>query len=409
MTNKDYQILRELAYSYAEISLDPHNEETIKLYKAINSLRPIRPVALIDEIPWSEFEDHDELKLTCEDNDARGFESIFRRTLFKWNHMRADMALWPYFCINKSFSGGGFGISVDEKRLATDDRNGIVSHEYHDVMSTEDDIERITMPKLTVNHESNNERLELGNKIFKDLLPVKLCGTGTYCSPWDSIAMWRGVTNLLEDLVLRPEFTHKLMQKLTDWYNSLLTQYEELDLLEPNLMTIHCTPAPCDDLPKSTDGKTRASDIWGRGMAQIFASVSPDMHKEFDLDYMKPFLERCGLSYYGCCEPLDRKIDILRATIKNLRKVSVTPWANFDVCAEKIHGDFVMSYKPNPAFVATASFDPAPVEAEINHALSAAKKHSCACEFIIKDISSCSYKPENLFNWEKTVMNLIKA
>ena len=39
-------------------------------------------------------------------------------------------------------------------------------------------------------------------------------------------------------------------------------------------------------------------------------------------------LERWGVVYYGCCEPLDRKIPLLRR-IPNLRKFSMSPWNNF--------------------------------------------------------------------------------
>lgn len=56
-------------------------------------------------------------------------------------------------------------------------------------------------------------------------------------------------------------------------------------------------------------------------MAQILVTVGKEMHKEFEIDYMKKNLAQCGLVYYGCCEPLDTKIDIVKK-ISNLRKIS---------------------------------------------------------------------------------------
>ncbi len=82
------------------------------------------------------------------------------------------------------------------------------------------------------------------------------------------------------------------------------------------------------------------------------------MHDEFDLVYNEKLFGGCGLVYYGCCEPMDRKIDILRKRFKNLRKISITPWADPWRAAENMGKGYVMAAKPNPAFVASAQFNP---------------------------------------------------
>jgi len=46
------------------------------------------------------------------------------------------------------------------------------------------------------------------------------------------------------------------------------------------------------------------------------------------IDYAVQWYEKFGLVYYGCCEPLDGKIDIVRE-IPNLRKISMSPWVDF--------------------------------------------------------------------------------
>ena len=56
-------------------------------------------------------------------------------------------------------------------------------------------------------------------------------------------------------------------------------------------------------------------------------------------------LERWGVVYYGCCEPLDRKIPLLRR-IPNLRKFSMSPWNNFAKVIDEVQGDYVLSFKP---------------------------------------------------------------
>ena len=70
-------------------------------------------------------------------------------------------------------------------------------------------------------------------------------------------------------------------------------------------------------------------------MAQMLSTVSPEMLEEFDLDLCRPLFERFGLVYYGCCEPLDRKMAQVRK-IPNLRKISMSPWVDEEVGAAAI-------------------------------------------------------------------------
>jgi len=182
---------------------------------------------------------------------------------------------------------------------------------------------------------------------------------------------------------------------------------EDLDLFELNQYSLHCTAAFCSDLGKDYDGgKVLAKHIWGRGMAQIFASVGKEMHEEFDIDYMKKLLGKFGLAYYGCCEPLDTKMDIVEK-IPNLRKVSITPWANVDVAAEAINTKYVLANKPNPAAV-TVPLDEDALRKEIGRTLAAVKRNNCSCDIVLKDISSAGNDVKNMIRWEQIVMEMVK-
>lgn len=146
--------------------------------------------------------------------------------------------------------------------------------------------------------------------------------------------------------------------------------------------------------------------MWGRGAAQIFASVSKHMHKEFDIEYMKKTVGQCKLVYYGCCEPLDKKMDIVEK-IPNLRKVSITPWANVNVSAEAINTKYVLSSKPNPPLVAVSMLDHDALKKEIKIILDVCKRNNCNCDIVLKDISSCCNRPQNIFEWEQLVMDMV--
>jgi hypothetical protein len=139
-------------------------------------------------------------------------------------------------------------------------------------------------------------------------------------------------------------------------------------------------------------------------MAQLFSAASPAMQDEFDLQYMRPFMTQCGLSYYGCCEPLDRFIPYLKK-VHNMRKIGVSPWANVRSCAEQIGSSYVLARKPNPANV--ARFDKDTVAKEIEETVQAALEHKSPYEFVLKDISTVNYKPQNLVDWTKTIKEVI--
>ena len=75
--------------------------------------------------------------------------------------------------------------------------------------------------------------------------------------------------------------------------------------------------------------------------AQEFTTFGPDMFEEFMFNYQKPILERYGLTAYGCCEDLTRKIGVIKK-LRNLRRIAVSPFADPVKCAEQIGGDYVL-------------------------------------------------------------------
>jgi hypothetical protein len=406
----DIKILRKLAYKYAEIANSPENAQNIELHKAVNDLRMIRPVVLIDELPWNEMNIDDELTLVCSDPVLRNLEWTFRANIYKHKHMPADMVVPPFIGVPKIIHNTGIGVKIEEDILKTDQDNAIVSHKYKDQLATEEDLEKLHTPVLTYDKEATLKRFNFIGEILGDILPVKLVGvTYFYNGTWDQIAMFRGVTNLLTDLVERPEFTHRMVRKFTDISLSYLEQWEALDLLDTSGFNLHCTPIHTNDLPrKDFDGeRVTRKDVWGRGMAQIFASVSKKMHYDFDIQYMIETLGQCGLVYYGCCEPLDKKIDIVEK-IPNLRKIGVTPWADVNVAAEAINTKYVVSSKPNPSAVAVSMLDKDTLRKEISTILDACKRNNCSVDITLKDISTCCKRPQNIFEWEQTVMEMVK-
>ena len=111
---QEEQMLRALAREYAEAAADPRNSENRRLHAAVNDRRMIRPVVLIDEIPFHELNFDGSLTLHCEDPILRAAEDYLRKKLFQWKHFPADMILPPYYPVEKIIHSTGCGFSVEE-------------------------------------------------------------------------------------------------------------------------------------------------------------------------------------------------------------------------------------------------------------------------------------------------------
>ncbi len=407
ITQKEKELLRELAQKYKALAELPVNGERRERMRATNDLKTgIRPSVWIHEIPWHEMDIDGELKLVCEDEFAREMEWYFRTSLYRWKYIQVDTVLPMFYPIYKAFSSTGNGLTADEDIVRQDEKNNIVSHHYNDMLETEEQLEQLHTPILTAYPEKDQRSASMAEEILGGILPVRLMGHQIYYAPWDEIPRFRGVEPILIDMYERPEFLHKIISKFASNEDSVLSQMEKLNLLGNDLLDLHCTPAYTSDLPPlEADGRVRLKNVWFRAMAQMFNTVSPAMHNEFEMEYMRPLMAKCGLVYYGCCEPLDNKIELLK-TIPNMRKIGVSPWANVESCAEQIGSRYVAARKPNPANVAICC-DETVIEQEIEETVKACIKNNCPYEFVLKDISTVSYKPENLIVWAKTVTKVL--
>jgi hypothetical protein len=406
LTNKERELLRNLAFRIAEIAALPEQKVIKRQWIALNALKPERPMFLIDQVPWHEMNIDDELTLQCENRFLRQIETGLRRQLYTWRHMRDDFVFEPHINIPMAIEGISYGIDISEELLKLDGDNDVGSHLYYDQLQTEDDLSKLKFPSIQLNRIETDMRADMAHEVFDGILEVRMDGYTPVFNIWDKIVQWRGANNVLIDLADRPDFMHKIISRLTDISLDMLKQLEEKNLLSQPQATTHCSGAWTDELPQDTyNPHPKAKDLWTYGMAQIFASVSPHMHDEFEIEYAKKWYDKFGLGYYGCCEPLDNKMNIVRK-LPNIRKVAMSPWANIEKGAEAIGRDYVLSSKPSPAHLA-GFWDPQAAKKDVEEILGACVKNSTPVEFLLKDISTVEYKPDNLWQWADVVRSTI--
>lgn len=407
--NSEILVLRNLAARYYEAAFSDENLYNMSAHRRINDLIENRPIVLIDEIPWHEMNIDGELDCVCSDPVLRGIEWNLRVQLYKWNHMRADMVLVPYVSIGKIIHSTGYGIGRINDDSNAQRASEVQTHTFVDQIKSMEDVDKLHNETITYDRDATMRIYEKAADVLADIIPVRITGEaggyGIGCKIWDDISWLKSIDSLLFDLVDEPEMMHALASKLTDILINKYRQYEELNLFDSDTFYNHCTAGLTNDIEKP-DGKLTRKNVWGRGLAQILATVSPEMHGEFDITYQIKALEGFGLVYYGCCEPLHNKIEILEK-IPNLRKISITPWADIDIAAEKMGKKYVVSAKPNPASLGESILDEDAVRKELEHIVSACRKNGCSCELVLKDITTVRNKPENLFLWQKIAMETV--
>jgi hypothetical protein len=400
----DIKILRELAKKYAEIALLPIQDIRKKLWSDLNDLKSTRPLIWINEICWHEMDVNDELKLKTSSDFCRRIEFELRKNIYQWKYLQGDMVIEPIIYSPCIIENTGFGINIEADSIDKNDGNQIYSRHFHNQIVTEEDIDKIKVPEITYDKKSTDEFLQAYNTIFEGIVNVKKRGSpGFWFAPWDDIVFLMGADKVLTNLAFKPDFMHKIIDRLVNVHISALKQYENIKLLASNNCNVRIGSGAygyTSQLPEIDHnvGNIRSADIWGSSTPQIFSSVSPEMHEEFGINYEIKWLEKFGLSYYGCCEPLHNKIDILRK-IPNLRKISMSPWCDLSIAVDSIQNDYVFSLKPNPSYLAMECWDPGIVKKELKEKLKILEGHSV--EIILKDISTVRNQPWRLWEWVK--------
>jgi hypothetical protein len=408
---EERDILRRFGQEIFDISQDPVNDERVALWTKLNDLRAERPMVWMNELPWHEMDYDGELELKTTGAFARDLETRLRRVIYQWKHLPGDMVVSPYIVCEKVFHSTDFGIVEQVDTAHTDEKNEIYSRRFHAQIKDEADIEKIKMPVISYLKDATEFAFSAMTELFRDVIDVRLEGqTHIWFTPWDYLIRWWGVEEAMLDLYERPEMVCRAYERMVDAWCVELDQFVEL-----NLLSLDCNNTRIGSggygyvsaLPGANfdPGHVKPHNMWGCSNAQIFSCVSPEMHWEFALRHDMRWLSRFGLNYYGCCEQLHNKIGILRH-IPNLRKISVSGWADVERSVSEIGRDYVLSRKPNPAVFAGDVYDEAAAKAEILEFQE--KSDGLNVEYIMKDVSTVNYKPQRLWEWEKMIMSIVR-
>ena len=253
---------------------------------------------------------------------------------------------------------------------------------------------------------------------FDGILNVEINDSWWYSdSLTDTLLYFRSFQNMMTDLIDYPDEVHALMAFLRDDQLHMLDQLEREHLLTLNNKGEFIGTGGygwCGELPGADydPSAITCKNLWGYCESQASVSISPRMFDEYFLDYQIPILDRFGLSFYGCCEDLDKRLKYIRSKVENLRIVAVSPWSNAESMASQIRGDYVYCWKQNPALIAVEKPDWDAVRKELREVFRITAEYGCRVNVLMRDVRTLAFRPENASEWARIAMeeaNLYQA
>jgi hypothetical protein len=414
------RILRELALRVAEIAALPEQGRKSEAVKALNRLDPVAPrIYCFPEGAWLECIPPESLQ--CTDPLLRGWETRLRMAIYTHEFLRDDQPLDAVFNVPWDAWVGDCGLTVGVTATDASQRQLYYIHPYSNLslsshsslgavhynapLQDRRDIDKLHTPQVHVNRETSAEWLARAHELFDGILEVR-----RRCHWWQTVGglcqtavMLRGMDTLMVDMLDDPGWVKDFIGRLAAGDMAVLDQLEAEGLLSLNngCEWIHTGGIGySDQLPPAghEPERVRCRDLWGGNQTQDLVGISPDLYESLFFPFLKPIVERFGLGCYGCCEPLHDWIPILKG-VANLRRISISPWADIRKCAEQLGNGYVFSCKPLPTVVCTEHMDEPAILKHLTDIFTVTRRHDCRVEVMLKDLHTVRHEPRRLQRW----------
>jgi hypothetical protein len=339
--------------------------------------------------------------MQCSSVLGRRWEMVLRKKIFSHDEMQDDTPIDDFFDVPYTVLPNDWGLSVKFKRTQVDG----AAHWDSPVKDYEKDLEKINLRTPQIDFETTNACLSETQRVLGGILSVRLKGIWWWSLGVTSpFVFLRGLEKLMLDFYDYPDEAKELLSRISSGLLRKLDWLEQEGILSLNNDTTYVGSGGygiTDELPgEDYSGTVRCKDMWGFTESQETVGVSPELYERFVFPYEKPIMERFGLTCYGCCEPVNSRWDILKKH-HNLRRVSCSPWADYEKMAEYLKRDYIFSMKVNPADVAIAEPNFRQIRKNLRRNLDITK--GCVVEIIMKDNHTIANRPENLIQWSQIV------
>jgi hypothetical protein len=405
--------IRNLAAKWAELAAHPVMEERKRQWRAVHDLKMERPMILIETGAFVD-EYVPAAELACRDPFLRNVEKYMRGALRDAQELGDDTVLDPYFRLPWHLDISGFGVQVETRPAVSCDGTSL-GYSFNFPITQPEEVGRLKSRTFAVDRGRTLRLKSVLEDAMGDILPVRI---GNYDhfdtdfgnNPWTGnfffgltwqVYRFIGNNGLLYWLYDAPAAIHRLMEYMRDDRIRLFEYLERESLLDANTDTQMAGPRAygyVSDLPgPGYRGSLKLKDLWGWAESQESTVISPAMFGEFVLPYLAELSARFGLIYYGCCEPVHDRLELIMKAIPNLRSVSVSGWADFKKIADTIGRKCVFSRKPTPAYISGPNPDWDLLKKDMRRTKEAAG--GCNIEILFRDVYTIDNDWPRLRKW----------
>lgn len=409
----DVSALRELARKLVEIAHHAKNVARRELWYRHNDLEPSPPLVLIESFPATD-EYVTDADVTCTEEWARSVEHSLRVKMCHFEKIDDDDVVEPYYNVNWRVNASDYGVRIDRHFSGDRKRKDRVEGSYVWEAALKDvdrDFEKLRPRTFSVDRDGTLAWKAHLEEVFDGILPVRIRGGFWWTTGMTITAIdFTGLENLMLMMYDNPRGLHRVMAFLRDDHIAFADWLEREGLVSLNNEDDYIGSGsrgytrrlPKPDLKPGEPARLR--DTWVLSESQETVGVGPTQFEEFIFPYQKAVTERFGLLYYGCCEPVHSRWDVVRK-FDNLRSISVSPWCDEDFMGEAIGRSYVYSRKPNPTLVSTKEWDEDAIRADVRRTLTAAK--DCNVEIVMKDVHTVAGQPWRMGRWVQLAREVI--
>ena len=388
ISNKDKQILRDLARHQLELANSPKNKKLEQEWLALNTFRESRPMIHLEL--WTFENEVIPPLLQCESAEARELEGWLYRMFVNQELLGDDKPIPDYLPINWKAWFTLFGQEISATHVKEGDASGLGHKFNHVIEDLEDDYHKLGASSFGVDVEGSLKEEEFLNDLFGDIIPVKRVSGSLYAVPTQKIVHLMGMEHMLESLMLYPELFKQMMDRVADDYIAYFKYLETEGFILPTVGAETLGQGSVcftDELPSAIpqDRPLTTSDVWGYLDSQESVGISPTMYSEFVFPCYRKIANLFGALSYGCCEPVHAIWDDI-SSLTNLKKVSISPWCDEEMMGEYLRGKKIVYHrKPSATYLGVgANLDEDAVRKHFEATLHAAR--GCTLEFAQRDV-----------------------
>jgi len=405
ISEKDREILRELAKKQYELSQTDENKRKIQEWYAHNSLKGERPMIHLEM--WTFAQEIIPQRLRCEGEFAREIETNLYVNFLNQELFDDDRVTPDYYPLNYDTHFTLFDIEVKQHAAA-----GSLGHEFISVVEDlEEDYHKLKETDFGVDMETTFQKKQVLEDVFGDILPVKIQMDCLYSVPTQMVVHFMKMENMMYNIYDYPELFKEMMNRIADDTISYYRFLEEKNLILPTVggqSLGQGTWCYNHELPGEAEAKKRplvSKDVWGFMDSQETVGLSPDMYEEFIFPCYKKIASQYGLLSYGCCEPVNPIWDNCISKFENLRKVSISPWCDEEFMGERLRErkNVIYHRKPSPNYLGVGTaLDEAAERESLRKTFRAAR--GCKLEITQRDV----YTINNDISKAKRYVDIIK-